>query len=269
MDHSNFRKLVLKDHCLFRSVNILNYNEPIQDHFLPGTGKIYFTFYYGSAIKLVESDKRVTPEKLVVEPVAKSSKLSCSDNLKIIKLELNPQRWFQITKIKAKDCNSKDFDISNILGHAVVNDLHTKFKDLENPGDVIQILDRDLGNNYNKWTQSTAIDKIIFYIFQKKGKISIAEIINKFNLSKSSLYNYFNIYIGVSPKFYIRLVNFNRTLVKCLNGDKSLAEIIREDNYHDYSHFQKDFEQFTGTKISKISSLDNPMLRIMLQNTNI
>ena len=68
------------------------------------------------------------------------------------------------------------------------------------------------------------------------------------NMSERSLERMMKQYVGLSPKFFSRIMRFQSSLNKLRHSDvKSFTELAYEANYFDQSHFIKDFKAFTGT----------------------
>lgn len=54
-------------------------------------------------------------------------------------------------------------------------------------------------------------------------------------------------YVGYTPKYYYRIVRFNKAIRQMRLNKNSLTSICYDCDYYDQSHFIKDFRQFTGT----------------------
>lgn len=77
------------------------------------------------------------------------------------------------------------------------------------------------------------------------------------DLSERTLERYFNLYIGTSPKKYVRLVQFRRTLHDLwAQQPSSLTDIAVKHGYYDQSHFIKSFKQYTGVTPSQFHQLN-------------
>ncbi len=88
------------------------------------------------------------------------------------------------------------------------------------------------------------------YFIDKNGEISIQEVLEFIDISQRSLERYFKAYIGLTPKFYSRIIRFTNVfkLVKAENFNWS--DIAYLAGFYDQSHFIKNFKEFTGEEPS-------------------
>ncbi|NAS30491.1 helix-turn-helix domain-containing protein [Flavobacteriaceae bacterium R38] len=76
----------------------------------------------------------------------------------------------------------------------------------------------------------------------------VNDITGYFNCSYKKLYRAFKTYYDVSPKEYLQLLRFRKSLLEInTHPDKNLTEISYDCGYYDQSHFIKDFRQFAKT----------------------
>lgn len=74
--------------------------------------------------------------------------------------------------------------------------------------------------------------------------IHVDEVARKFNVSYRSLNRYFHQHLGISPKFYLRVVRFDKMCryLHHLNEEIDWMDIIHYCGYYDQSHFIKEFK---------------------------
>jgi methylphosphotriester-DNA--protein-cysteine methyltransferase len=88
--------------------------------------------------------------------------------------------------------------------------------------------------------------KAVEYIHEKKGVIQLHELTNVCNCSERTLERYFKSHIGVSPKFYSRIVRFSSIFKLVQEKPIDWQDIVYKAGYYDQSHFIKNFKEFTG-----------------------
>jgi len=98
---------------------------------------------------------------------------------------------------------------------------------------------------------TTIIDEAIDLIFESRGAIPIAEICKNLFITERQLQRLFKKYIGLSPKFYTRIIRFNNIFSLLQEGKTSWLDITYHSGYFDQSHFIRDFKEFTGEDPSK------------------
>lgn len=106
-------------------------------------------------------------------------------------------------------------------------------------------------------------DKIITLavelIFQEKGMISVSDLVSKTGVNERKLERLFNKYIGLSPKFYSRIIRFNHIFHLVQEKQVKWSEIAQLSGFYDQSHFISNFQEFTGEDPSKYF-FDDPTL---------
>lgn len=84
-------------------------------------------------------------------------------------------------------------------------------------------------------------------IRMKKGMLRVDELSKSLFTTKRTLERRFNLYLGKSPKQFIRLVRFQEVLKGLYQfNNKNLTEFTYENGYYDQSHFINDLKQLTG-----------------------
>lgn len=93
-------------------------------------------------------------------------------------------------------------------------------------------------------------------IRQSNGTLSIEQIASKLGISRQAIARQFADKVGVSPKYYSRVIHFNSVQQYLKNNPKtSWSELTYWFNYFDQSHMIKDFYDFTGASPSGYADL--------------
>ena len=100
-----------------------------------------------------------------------------------------------------------------------------------------------------------AIDYIIPEIIKHGGMAKIDNLVKQACMSNRQFERAFKNRMGVSPKFYSRLVRFSKAwLLKENNLHLTWTEIAYECNYFDQMHLIRDFKEFANTNPTEISN---------------
>lgn len=83
-------------------------------------------------------------------------------------------------------------------------------------------------------------------IFQSNGIVNVAEMASTAGLSERQLERLFKKYIGLSPKYYARIIRFNYIFELIKSKQITWAEVVYQSGYYDQSHFIRNFKAFTG-----------------------
>jgi len=99
-------------------------------------------------------------------------------------------------------------------------------------------------------TCNTADTQMLLYMRQAQeldDLMSVSKLTNTIGISQRHLSRRFQQYIGLSPKEYLRVSRFIRSLEFLKEYPaRSLTEIAYDSGYYDQSHFIRDYRAYTG-----------------------
>jgi AraC-like DNA-binding protein len=72
--------------------------------------------------------------------------------------------------------------------------------------------------------------------------------------------------VGYTPKYYSRIVRFNKAIRHMSKGKSSLTSVSYLSGYYDQSHFIRDFKKFAGTTPGGFHTEDHKMADILIQH---
>ncbi len=101
--------------------------------------------------------------------------------------------------------------------------------------------------------------KAVQLILESNGQYGLESLLDKVNISERQLERYFKAYIGVTPKFYCRIIRFAQIFKLITTESPNWSEISVRAGFYDQSHFIKNFKEFTGEEPSKYGFTDNNM----------
>ena len=117
----------------------------------------------------------------------------------------------------------------------------------------------------NKTINEHSGQKAVELILENSGKITIDEILSKVGITERSLERYFSTHIGVSPKFYCRIIRFSNIFKLVSDDEPNWAEISQQTGFYDQSHFIKNFKEFTGEEPSNYGFTNQNMANLFLK----
>lgn len=170
------------------------------------------------------------------------------ENLKLIFCIFKPYGFYRLFKIPIHLLNNEVVPLEVFLGPRT---REFKEKVLSAPTDDAKIgmvddfftgLARQLPPSYQAVVEC-AQDQLL----QKNGLVNIDDLSRQVNMSRRSLERYFCENVGMSPKYYARVLRFNYAFgLKRANPALDWFDIIYDCGYFDQTHFIKDFRHFTG-----------------------
>jgi AraC-like DNA-binding protein len=106
----------------------------------------------------------------------------------------------------------------------------------------------------SKFKKPLAIDTVIPDIIKHGGIIKIDKLVARSYLSNRQFERVFKDRMGVSPKFYSRLVRFGKAwLLKENYPQLTWTQVAYECKYFDQMHFIRDFKEFANANPKEIS----------------
>lgn len=112
---------------------------------------------------------------------------------------------------------------------------------------------------------SQLIEQALELIFREKGVVSVSDLISALDVGERKLERLFNKYVGLSPKFYSRIIRFNYIFQLIQKQKLSWSEVAQLSGYYDQSHFISNFQEFSGEEPSTYFFEDKNMANFFLK----
>ncbi len=127
--------------------------------------------------------------------------------------------------------------------------LSEQLLDTSFPAKQIEILSSFLSAQVSK--NESSVDPVTRYalsiIIQSKGMVPLKELQKSLNLSERSFERRFNQHVGISPKLFSRVCQFQSSLRQLKNNQYTkLSDVAFDNGYADQSHFIRTFKEFAG-----------------------
>jgi AraC-like DNA-binding protein len=165
-------------------------------------------------------------------------------------IKLVPAVLMHLFDLSMNDFTDKVVSIGQ-LNSKSLQKLDTEIKNCRTYKEMIFVAENALQKKAKEiQVKNQVIDKIITAIFNSKGTITISEIQKEFFVTERQLQRLFRKYIGLSPKFYSRIIRFNHIFQLGKQKKLSWLEVTHLSGYFDQSHFIRDFKSFTGEEPS-------------------
>lgn len=138
-------------------------------------------------------------------------------------------------------------DAELIFGVEILQ-IRTMILEQETMYDKLRTLERELKRHYlNKLVIDPFIHYAVSTIANNPNQYSIQELTSKVGYSQKHLIHKFKTKVGVSPKEFLKVVRFQKS-VQEIQKTKNLnwAHVAYDCGYYDQSHFIADFKSYSG-----------------------
>jgi AraC-like DNA-binding protein len=224
---------------------------PHQQKIIPD-GFCEIIFHYGDPYRICLTNTwEQQSHHLLAGQISRHFFLENTGKAGIVGIKLTPTALTHLFGLDMQLYTDKVVDLPLVLG----NQLQNLEQDLLTTRDHDQLITL-LNDHFRKtWEQAnfqpSPVDKAIELIFANRGMISVTEITATIGIGERQLERLFKKYIGLSPKFYTRIIRFSTIFQLIQQQDPGWAGLAYEAGFYDQSHFIRNFKAFTGEDPSR------------------
>jgi AraC-like DNA-binding protein len=164
----------------------------------------------------------------------------------------------QAFDIDMAEISNNEFDGEMVIGSEITKLIYL-IQDIVVPDLKVKALESYLINKFKlKNFGSKPIMDIIAFINENRGNIGIKEVSKYFKFSNRYLEKSFKQIVGISPKKYSNIIQFN-TILKDIKKSKKInwCDLAISGGYYDQQHLINAFSKFTGLPPNKYVKQDN------------
>ncbi len=182
--------------------------------------------------------------------------LSLKGPFQMIVFQLYPFTSKLLFSVDPKKLNDDCYDLSKIETTNNTNPLN-KINASTNIDSRIRIIAQFL----SKLASEKGLQKFqklqfaIQLVTDRKGIITVNELAERMKISERTLQRMFNENIGISPKKFAKIIQFQISLTQISQDSFSkLTDVVYENGYADQSHFIRNIKKITGKRPSQLKS---------------
>ena len=215
---------------------------------LPEHSIFFYPFDKPTIENLTTKQTRTQPRCIVVGPQTDRLNLTFGYNHLVIKIGFQPGGLYRLLGFPMEEMLIyKELDGQDIFGREI-NHVIEQFSNAISNADRIVIAEAFLFRQITKSTKPAPIDLVMPDILKHSGMLKIEQLAKTACLSNRQFERVFKERIGLSPKFYSRLVRFTKAwLMKENQPAITWTAIAYECGYFDQMHLIRDFQAFAGT----------------------
>ena len=168
-------------------------------------------------------------------------------------IDFTPLGYYKFFRFQPKTFLLED----DVLSEAFEKDSHHFFEtvfeetDFQKRGNMIETFLTKKALHY----ESPALLQILDVIGKQNGNITVAGIAQNLKCSQRKIHRQFVQYLDISPKEYIRVIRFRKSIKLLKNNRSNTASDAYELGYADQSHLIKEVKYFTGFSPKKLFRL--------------
>ena len=217
----------------------------------PPTGFPLLIYIYGDYPKLNIREKSFSPTSVPLNIAGQIDisgiRMEVDGVFGQIGLVLHPLASYYLFHIPGNQIKNNWKD----LLAALPNNSKKYFDSISNnndPLEIIAIILKALQNQLGQRIEPIAwLDAAIVDIFKNNGAISLTELVGKTNLSERHFRRKFKEIIGVSPKYFCKVIQLNSVFETLKSGSSEKIHYLALDyGYYDQAHFINDFNRMIG-----------------------
>jgi len=202
---------------------------------------------------LADPFRRHYSEKIEIQPISifvgqmlQSVLIEPTEVVKLFGVRFYAEGVYPIVRESLSSLTDKIENLNAVFGE-LGNELESRIVSASTISERIVIFENAIWEIVDQDWEGGLVKNTSLIIREGKGRIRVEELARKFEVSIKTLERHFNREIGVSPKFFSRVVRLQEVL-KVLNGRKEpiWADIAYSFGYVDQAHFIKDFKKFAG-----------------------
>ena len=181
-----------------------------------------------------------------------------ASSVAVVYVFFKPYGAYRLMGIPQHELLNDNFDL-NLLAGKEAGDIYAKLLDnAVNPDKVISLLEEWLLQRLAHPSKKTYYTDRIAYVCNimsgSVDNLSMKELYNAVNMSKSSFERNFKMQVGMTPKLYSRIVRFNQVynFLKRQSHFREWKDLVYNYGYFDQAHFIHEFKEFFGSSPSHI-----------------
>lgn len=191
-----------------------------------------------------DAERHVVPEILLYGQTINCSPLYLSGKFNTFGVCFNPSSLNSLFRINASELTDSCTDFT-----LMVDDLREPLANSASPVEKADIFSERMWKIIKKRVpvSDPSTDFAVRRIVESRGNVEMRSLQKELKLSERGLQRKFNQHVGISPKMFSRVCQFQASLTQLRKSDfQNLSDIAFDNGYSDQSHFIRSFREFAG-----------------------
>ncbi|WP_084649151.1 helix-turn-helix domain-containing protein [Saccharospirillum impatiens] len=170
-----------------------------------------------------------------------------AEGTQLLGVEFRPTGFYRLFHNDCRQFTDGITDIREIAPEWAAG-LYSALFDAKSISAKINVLEHYLSCRIDAALATTEVDRAVALIERSNGCVRVDELAEQCNCNAKKLYRHFQKTIGVSPKYFSKIVQINSVVAHIKSGHcEGLQQIALAQGYYDQAHFTRDFQRFIGT----------------------
>jgi AraC-like DNA-binding protein len=215
----------------------------------PPRPEVTLSFYPRDSEKVSYEDGRVLPSvrSALIGQQSVVSHRHVGKEFLMVQIVFQPGGLYRMTGIPTIDLNNQYFDAEAVLGNGA-KALNERLSSIEDYPKMIPVVEEFLLGMVKKSAyEIRPIDKVGIAMLQNVNHYSLDWLAKEACLSAKQFERNFNERIGINPKYFARIIRFDKAFrLKNAMPNNDWLSIALDCGYYDYQHLVRDYKEFTG-----------------------
>lgn len=197
---------------------------------------------------LVNPHNKLMPLLFLYGQTIKPIELAIQGSYRLIVFQLYPFVLKSFFNVNPKEINDGCYDLQQVKDNRGIDAIHSLQRN-DSIEKRIEIITQFLFTIFQSKKESLdlKIRDAIQLVLDSKGQLSIGNLCTELNLTERTLERRFSAEVGVSPKLFSKIIQFQKSFEQLSVKDYSkLTDIVYANGFADQSHFIRVFKAFTG-----------------------
>lgn len=173
--------------------------------------------------------------------------LSMRGSYRLIVFRLYPFASKMLLGVDPKQLNDDCFDLKSLGGFVQI--LLKKLNEATNTDQQLTLMTAFIADLAQRSAQriDPVVRKAIEMILDAKGTVTVRQLREALNVGERTFERLFMGQIGIPPKKFARIIQFQQSLEQLTQEDYLLmTDVVFDNGFADQSHFIRTFQKFTG-----------------------
>lgn len=218
---------------------------PVKQKIIPD-GFTEIIFHFGDSYRLnLEGKWQRQTKSLFAGQISGHFHLENTGATNIIGIKLKPAAVAHLFGVSMRPFTDRVVDLKQAVG-SKMKLLDVSIRKPADDDDRVSLIEDFFSDQCTLYPKDHPVDRALEMIFSKKGMIPVSDICKELSVGDRYIQQLFRKYVGLSPKFFARIVRFSYIFQLIKEKNPDWASVVYEAGYYDQSHFIRNFKAFTG-----------------------